>query len=147
MRLTPALLVGLVALATVSAQAAPNQANWVDLGATPLDLVAQSCGHNWLRTRSRDHWGYWHWGHCIPYGRDHDGADAVWDAPQGWTALSDQLRGRAGHAVAEDCPAQCILNRQNFCVISTMIGQFRSSCAGLRRRPLPVTVTAASSAA
>jgi hypothetical protein len=35
MRLTPALLVGLVALATVSAHAAPNQANWVDLGATP----------------------------------------------------------------------------------------------------------------
>jgi len=94
MRVTPAMLVGSVALATVSAQAAPNQANWVDLGATPpLDLVAQSCGHNWLRTRSRDHWGYWHWGHCIPNGRDHDGADAVWDASQGWTALSDNVPG------------------------------------------------------
>ncbi len=94
MRVTPAMFVGLVALATVSAQAAPNQANWVDLGATPpLDLVAQSCGHNWLRTRSRDHWGYWHWGHCIPNGRDHGGADAVWDASQVWTALSDHVPG------------------------------------------------------
>jgi hypothetical protein len=94
MRVTPAMFVGLVALATVSVQAAPNQANWVDLGATPpLDLVAQSCGNNWLRTRSRDHWGYWHWGHCIPNGRDHNGADAVWDPFQGWVALSDRMSG------------------------------------------------------
>jgi hypothetical protein len=91
-RVTPAMFVGLVALVTVSVQAAPNKANWVDLGATPpLDLVAQSCGHNWLRTRSRDHWGYWHWGHCIPNARDHDGAEAVWDPSQGWVALWDQL--------------------------------------------------------
>ncbi len=94
MRVTPAMFVGLVALATVSVQAAPNQANWVDLGATPpLDLVAQSCGNTWLRTRSRDHWGYWHWGHCIPNGRDHNGAEAVWDPSQGWVALSDRLSG------------------------------------------------------
>jgi hypothetical protein len=92
MRVTPAMFVGLVALATVSVQAAPKKVNWVDLGATPpLDLVAQSCGHNWLRTRSRDHWGYWHWGHCIPNGRDHDGADAVWDPSQGWVALWDRV--------------------------------------------------------
>lgn len=92
MRVTPAMFVGLVALATVSVQAAPNKANWVDLGVTPpLDLVAQSCGHNWLRTRSRDHWGYWHWGHCIPNARDHDGAEAVWDPSQGWIASWDQL--------------------------------------------------------
>jgi hypothetical protein len=67
MRVIPATFVGLVALANVSVQAAPNNANWVDLGAVPpLDLVAQSCGHEWLRTRSRDHWGYWHWGHWVP---------------------------------------------------------------------------------
>jgi hypothetical protein len=35
MRVTPAMFVGLVALATVSVQAAPNKANWVDLGVTP----------------------------------------------------------------------------------------------------------------
>jgi hypothetical protein len=94
MRVTLAMFFGLAALAGLSVQAAPNQANWVDLGATPpLDLVAQSCGHNWLRTRSRDHWGYWHWGHCIPNGRDHKGADAVWDPSQGWIALSDRLYG------------------------------------------------------
>jgi hypothetical protein len=86
------MFIGSVALATVSVQAASNNANWVDLGATPpLDLVAQSCGHNWLRTRSRDHWGYWHWGHCIPNARDHDGAEAVWNPSQGWVALWDQL--------------------------------------------------------
>jgi hypothetical protein len=59
MRVTPAIFFGLVALASLSVQAAPNKANWVDLGAMPpLDLVAQSCGHDWLRTRLRDHWGY-----------------------------------------------------------------------------------------
>src|SRR5258705_7313149 len=76
----------------VSVQPAQTKASWFVLGATPpLDLVAQSCGHNWLRTRLRDHWGYWHWGHCIPNARDHDGAEAVWDPSQGWIALWDQL--------------------------------------------------------
>jgi hypothetical protein len=99
LRVIPALFVGLVAFPSLWAQAAPNKANWVDLGATPpLDLVAQSCGHDWLRTRLRDHWGYWHWGHCIPNGRDHNGADAVWDPSQGWMALSDQVPGMSAVA-------------------------------------------------
>jgi hypothetical protein len=105
MRVMPAMFVGLAALAALSAQAAPNQANWVDLGATPpLDLVAQSCGHDWLRTRSRDHWGYWHWGHCIPNRRDHDGADALWDPSRGWIALPDRLPGM--RAAAPGTPVQ-----------------------------------------
>jgi hypothetical protein len=95
MRVTLAMFFGLAALAGLPVQAAPNQANWVDLGATPpLDLVAQSCGHNWLRIRSRDHWGYWHWGHCIPNGREHGGSNAVWDPSQGWVALSGTVAGR-----------------------------------------------------
>ena len=57
MRVTPAMFVGLAALTALSVQAAPNKANWVDLGAAPpLALVARSCGYDWLRTRSRDHW-------------------------------------------------------------------------------------------
>jgi hypothetical protein len=95
MRVTPAIFFGLMALTrffglmaltSLSVQAAPNKANWVDLGAMPpLDLVAQSCGHDWLRSRSRDHWGYWHWGHCVPNGRDHNGADGYGIHPKaGW---------------------------------------------------------------
>ena len=122
MRVTPAMFVGLAALAALSVQAAPNKANWVDLGATsPPDLVAQSCGHDWLRTRSRDHWGYWHWGHCIPNAREHDSPDAVWDTSQGWIALSDQLPGVSAGALGTQSQKTVRLN------VSSAVGIFASS--------------------
>jgi hypothetical protein len=47
MRVTPAMFVGLAALTALSVQAAPNKANWVDLGATPpLDLVPKAADMN-----------------------------------------------------------------------------------------------------
>ena len=122
MRVTPAMFVGLAALTALSVQAAPNKANWVDLGATPpLDLVAQSCGGDWLRTRSRDHWGYWHWGHCIPNARDHDRSDAVWDQSQGWIALSDRLPGVSAAAPGTQSQKTDALN------VFSAVGVFASS--------------------
>lgn len=93
MRVILAIFAALAAFAAVSVEAGPNSANWVDLGITaPLDLVAQSCAPDWLRSRWRDHWGYWHGGHCIPA---RGGAAGVGDRPQGWTALGDQAPGSA----------------------------------------------------
>jgi hypothetical protein len=52
------------------------------VGAAPsIELVAQGCGHGWHRPRWRDHWGYWHWGHCVPNGGPHDAGDAGWNHP------------------------------------------------------------------
>ena len=140
MRVTPAMFVGLVALVTVSVQAAPNKANWVDLGVTPpLDLVAQSCGHNWLRTRLRDHWGYWHWGHCIPNARDHDGAEAVWDSSPGLGSLvgsaAQHDRGVAGLAVAEDSGARHTASDRDLRGLFAMISRSRSLCRSRSSRP------------
>jgi hypothetical protein len=68
MRATTAILVGLVALVTVSAQAAPPPpANPAREGAAPpIVLVAQGCGPGWHRHGWRDYWGHWHWGRCVP---------------------------------------------------------------------------------
>jgi hypothetical protein len=92
------------ALAAISAQAAPlapqppgpviympNQ-EWAPLpndtpslapfGAAPsIELVAQGCRHGWHRPRWRDHFGYWHWGHCVPNGGPHDAWSAGWNHP------------------------------------------------------------------
>jgi hypothetical protein len=65
MRVTVATFVGLVALAAVSAQAAPIsiKPTEVSLGPPPLlELVTQGCGWGWHRAHWRDRWGYWHWG-------------------------------------------------------------------------------------
>jgi hypothetical protein len=77
-----AFAVGL-ALAT-SAQAAPvsPKAAGIEFGAAPpIELAAQGCGHGWQRSRWRDQWGYWHWGHCIPNGGPHDAWSAGWNHP------------------------------------------------------------------
>lgn len=37
----------------------------------PIELVAQDCGWGWHRVHWQDRWGYWHWGHCVPYGHVH----------------------------------------------------------------------------
>jgi hypothetical protein len=70
-KMVPALA-GLLALAAVSAQAAPlppAKATLVELGtAPPIELVRQGCGWGGHRVHWRDRWGYWHWGHCVPNG-------------------------------------------------------------------------------
>jgi hypothetical protein len=65
---TIATLAGLVALASVSAQAAPlppAKATRVELGTAPSNWCAKDAGGvgtaHW-----RDRWGYWHWGRCVP---------------------------------------------------------------------------------
>jgi hypothetical protein len=81
------------ALAAVSAQAAPLRPDpgAMELGAAPsVELVAQGCGHGWHRPRWRDHWGYWHWGHCIPNG----GPDDAWTP--GWDHSYSDWRGPSG---------------------------------------------------
>jgi len=68
MRTILATFAGLVALAAVSAQAAPvppAKTTRAELGASPaIELVRQGCGWGWHRGRWRDRWGYWHWGRC-----------------------------------------------------------------------------------
>ena len=67
--------VGGMALAT-SAQASPfvSKPAAIELGTTaPVELAAQDCGWGWHRTRWRDHWGYWHWGDCVPDGGSYGG--------------------------------------------------------------------------
>jgi hypothetical protein len=69
MRTILATFAGLVALAAVSAQAAPvpppAKATGAERGASPaIELVRQGCGWGWHRGRWRGRWGYWHWGGC-----------------------------------------------------------------------------------
>jgi hypothetical protein len=70
MRRMIAALAGLVALAAVSAEAAPlppAKANPAEVGAAPpVELVRQGCVWGWHRGGWRDHWGYWHWARCVP---------------------------------------------------------------------------------
>jgi len=62
MRTMVSTLAGLVALASVSAQAAPlppAKATPVELGtAPPIELVRQGCGWGGHRFHWRDRWGY-----------------------------------------------------------------------------------------
>jgi len=69
MRAVIVAFVGGVALAGMSAQAAPLPAKptAIELGASPsVELVVGGCGWGWHRHRWRDRWGYWHPGHCVP---------------------------------------------------------------------------------
>jgi hypothetical protein len=70
MRATIPTLAGLLALTTISAQAAPlppMKSTMSELGsAPPVELVREGCGPGWHRHHWRDRWGYWHWGHCVP---------------------------------------------------------------------------------
>jgi hypothetical protein len=70
MRTMVLTLAGLVALATVSVEAAPiapARATPAELGyAPPIELVREGCGWGWHRGHWRDRWGYWHWGRCLP---------------------------------------------------------------------------------
>jgi hypothetical protein len=58
---------GLVALAAVSAQIAPNPENWLPLGsALSFGLGDQACGNGWHQTLRRDWRGDWWLGPCVP---------------------------------------------------------------------------------
>ena len=65
-----------IASAVMSVQAAPlpPKPSAIELGAAPpVELVAGVCGWGWHRTHWQDHWGYWHWGHCVPNWGPHGG--------------------------------------------------------------------------
>jgi hypothetical protein len=82
MRAVIVAFVGGVVLAGMSAQAAPlpPKSSPIELRAgPPVELVAGGCGWGWHRTHWRDHWGYWHWGQCVPYGGPHGGWGAGWN--------------------------------------------------------------------
>jgi hypothetical protein len=69
MRVIVGTFAGLVALAALSAHAAPSpsKGNWLPLGA-PLSfgLGDQGCGEGWHQALWRDWRGDWWWGPCVP---------------------------------------------------------------------------------
>jgi hypothetical protein len=69
MRIVVAALTGLIALAAVSAQAAPsiNNKTWRPLG-SPLSfgLGEEACGEGRHQALRRDWKGDWWWGPCVP---------------------------------------------------------------------------------
>ena len=68
MRIIIITCAGLVALSTISAQAAPlppSKAVSTELTVSPIVPAADGCGYGYRRTRWQDQWGRWHWGHCI----------------------------------------------------------------------------------
>jgi hypothetical protein len=77
------------ALAAGLAQAAPlpPKPGVIEFSAAPtIELVAQDCGHGWHRQHWRDHWGHWHWGHCVPYVGGHTRLEhpySNWRGPTG----------------------------------------------------------------
>jgi hypothetical protein len=98
-------VVAVMVLAAASVAAAPlppksgpvelgTKSGPVELGTAPsVDLVRDSCGRGWHRTRWRDQWGYWRRGDCVPEeGRAYGGYGAGWyypysvwrGAPQPW---------------------------------------------------------------
>ena len=69
MRLIIATCASLVALSTISPQAAPlppSKAVPTELTVSPIVPAANGCGYGYRRSRWQDYWGYWHWGRCIP---------------------------------------------------------------------------------
>jgi hypothetical protein len=69
MRIIVATIAGLLAMAPVTAKAAPNlrTENWRPLGATlSFDLGDQACGADWHQRLRRDWRGDWWWGPCVP---------------------------------------------------------------------------------
>ena len=94
MRMILPVLVGGVALAAISAHAAPlppAKSPAVELTAPPIELVRDDCGHGWHRTGWRDYWGYWHWGDCVPNGNPHPG----------WGEGRDYWRGPYGDGASQ----------------------------------------------
>ncbi|HYZ42794.1 MAG TPA: hypothetical protein VE687_19525 [Stellaceae bacterium] len=83
MRTIAFTLVGLIAVAIGSTQAAPlPPANTLapELGVAPaIRLVRDGCGHSWHRLHWRDQWGYWHWGDCVPDGDPYRGWGEGWN--------------------------------------------------------------------
>ena len=72
MRVLLTVFLASIAFVATSVEAAPITAKpgTADIGATlPIEPVAQGCGWDWHRAHWRDRWGYWHWGHCVPYWR------------------------------------------------------------------------------
>ena len=68
MRIVIATFAGLVALSTISAQAAPlppSKPVPTELANSPNVPAANGCGYGYRRTLWQDYWGHWHWGHCI----------------------------------------------------------------------------------
>jgi hypothetical protein len=68
MRLIIATFAGLVALSTISAQAAPlppGKTVPIEPTFSPIVPAAHGCGYGYKRTQWQDQWGRWHWGHCI----------------------------------------------------------------------------------
>ena len=68
MHIIVAILTGLIALATISAQAAPNtdNGNWRPLGAAlSFSLGDQACGEGRHDALWRDWRGDWWWGPCV----------------------------------------------------------------------------------
>jgi len=67
-RIIVATLTGLIALATVSAQAVPSTklGNWLPLD-TPLSFALgdQACAYGWHQALRRDWLGEWWWGPCV----------------------------------------------------------------------------------
>jgi hypothetical protein len=62
------VIVGLMALSTISVQAGPlppSKAGPAELTISPIVPAADGCGYGYRRTRWVDYWGHWHWGHCI----------------------------------------------------------------------------------
>ena len=69
MRAMITILAGLVALAAVSAQGAPNliDENWTRVGAAlSFGLGDQGCGEGLHQPLWRDWRGDWCWGPCVP---------------------------------------------------------------------------------
>jgi hypothetical protein len=63
MRIIIATCASLVALSSISVQAAPLP---LTAGPIQLELVAEGCGYGYRRNLWRDEWGYWRWGRCVP---------------------------------------------------------------------------------
>ena len=57
MRIIIATCASLVALSSISVQAAPLPLT--KAGPTQLELVAEGCGYGYRRNLWRDEWGYW----------------------------------------------------------------------------------------
>jgi hypothetical protein len=69
MRVIPPMLAGVVALAAVSAQPAPNpkQETWRPLAAVlSFSLGDQACEEGWHQALWRDWRGDWWWEPCVP---------------------------------------------------------------------------------
>jgi hypothetical protein len=70
MRALAIVFVSGVALAAMSAQAAPVAPNPPSRASSdavpPIEMVAEGCGPGWHRHHWIDRWGHWHWGHCVP---------------------------------------------------------------------------------